>query len=237
MAINIVNKILESDHKSAEDLFSTKSSIYTFLNPVSYLTAIKRPELFDRFNGILIDGSILVSAIRLLYGRKIQRRSFDMTSVAASLFRHIQAEEKSIYLIGAKQQQIEHSVGLLMKQYPDIKIAGYRNGYFSSEDQLQETITKIIDINPDYVIAGMGTPEQEVFLLKLQESGFKGIGFTCGGFISQLSMKGIAYYPAWADRYNIRFLYRFYKEKHTRERYMKAALLFPVHFIWNRFRQ
>ena len=58
----------------------------------------------------------------------------------------------------------------------------------------------------------MGAPLQEQFLLKLAASGWIGLGFTCGGYLDQLSLKGTAYYPAWVDRFNIRWAYRFFME-------------------------
>lgn len=41
----------------------------------------------------------------------------------------------------------------------------------------------------------------------------------------------IEYYPLWIDRMNLRFVYRMYKEKHTRKRYVQAALLFLHAFV------
>lgn len=237
MSKELVRKIIESDSITVDGLAGGKKArIYTFLNPVSYLTAMRNENLFDRFDGILVDGSILVAAIRLLYGKRIKRRSFDMTSVAASLFRLAQSKDKSVYLIGAKQEQIERSADILREQYPAIRIAGHRNGYFSSPNEITDSCREIIRSNPDYVIAGMGTPLQERFLLQLKDCGYKGIGFTCGGFISQLSMKGVAYYPKWADKYNLRFMYRFCKEQHTRRRYIKALILFPFYFIMDKLK-
>lgn len=214
-----------------EELIMRRGRIYTFLNPVSYLIALKNEELFERFDGILVDGSFLVAAIKIMYGKVIKRRSFDFTSLAAVLFNHAQSYSKTVYLIGADRSQITCSVGILRKQYPELKIVGYRNGYFSSEDEMREVCRLIVKLAPNYVIAGMGTPLQEMFLLQLKECGYNGIGFTCGGFITQLSMKGIEYYPLWVNRCNLRFLYRFYKEKHTRERYIKAFISFPFFFI------
>ena len=81
---------------------------------------------------------------------------------------------------------------------------------------------------------GMGILMQEKFLLKVKDMRFQGVGFTCGGFIHQTAKNEIDYYPAWADRLNLRFIYRMYKEPHTRKRYLQAALLFPARFIFER---
>lgn len=47
-------------------------------------------------------------------------------------------------------------------------------------------------------------------------------------------MNRMHYYPNWVDKMNLRFVYRMYKEKHTRTRYLQAAFLFPVRFIGER---
>lgn len=76
-----------------------------------------------------------------------------------------------------------------------------------------------------------GGVDARTFLLKVRNAGFQGIGFTCGGFIHQTANNEIEYYPLWIDRMNLRFVYRMYKEKHTRKRYVQAALLFLHAFV------
>lgn len=208
--------------------------IYTFLNPVSYLSALDNKDLFSQFDGIFADGSILVSAIKMVYGEQITRRSFDMTSMAPKVFDYAEKNGKSIYIVASKQDEVEKAVEIFKERYPKLDIIGYRNGYFSSEEEMDIEAKKIVDSNPDFVIAGMGVIMQERFLIKVKKAGFKGIGFTCGGFIHQTSKNEIEYYPEWVDRMNVRFLYRMYKEPHTRKRYIQAALLFPARFIYER---
>ena len=78
----LISHILRTNLRGLDNLFMDKGKIYTFLNPVSYLMALDRKDLFGQFDGIFADGSILVAAIRLLYGITVKRRSFDMTSMA-----------------------------------------------------------------------------------------------------------------------------------------------------------
>ncbi|MDB1069579.1 hypothetical protein PL690_21470, partial [Phocaeicola vulgatus] len=56
----------------------------------------------------------------------------------------------------------------------------------------------------------------------------------CGIKVHQTANNEIEYYPLWIDRMNLRFVYRMYKEKHTRKRYVQAALLFPARFLWEK---
>lgn len=230
----LVRRIVFTEQITLTNILSQKGKIYTFLNPVSYLSALENKFLFEEFDGIFADGSILVTAIRLIYGKRVTRRSFDMTSMAPELFDFAEKNDKTLYIVASKQEQVEKAVGIFKERYPKLKFAGYRNGYFASEEEMDIEAKRIAKLNPDFVIAGMGTLVQERFLLKVKKAGFKGIGFTCGGFIHQTANNEIDYYPEWVDRMNIRFLYRMYKEKHTRKRYLQAAFLFPALFVFEK---
>ena len=235
MNTTFAKKIISTNSNSLNELLKKKNKIYTFLNPVSYLTALDNKDLFNQFDGIFADGSILVSAIKLLYGTKVTRRSFDMTSLAPELLEYASNQGKTIFIVASKQEQVERAIEIFKERYPNLKFAGYRNGYFSNEDEQDKEATYITQINPDFLIVGMGALMQEKFLLKVKKAGYQGIGFTCGGFIHQTAKNEIDNYPALADRFNLRFVYRMYKEKHTRKRYLQAAFIFPVRFMFERF--
>lgn len=234
MKSNLVNQILQTEKWMLSELFETKNRIYTFLNPVSYLIALENQSLFEQFDGIFADGSLLVSAIKLLYGKRVTRRSFDMTSLAPELLNYLMENHKILYIVASGQEQVECATRIFKEQYPELRIAGFRNGYFSSDAEMAREAFHIVELNPDFLIVGMGALAQEKFLLKVKEAGYQGIGFTCGGFIHQTAKNQIHYYPAWIDKMNLRFVYRMYKEKHTRKRYIQAALLFPARFIWEK---
>lgn len=230
----LVTRILQTEKWMPPELFETKGRIYTFLNPVSYLIALENKPLFEKFDGIFADGSLLVSAIRLVYGKQVTRRSFDMTSLAPQLLSYQVESRKTLYIVASGQEQVEYAVKIFQEQYPELRIAGFRNGYFSSDMEMNKEASRIVELNPDFLIVGMGALMQEKFLLKVKMMGYQGIGFTCGGFIHQTAKDQIHYYPEWIDKMNLRFVYRMYKEKHTRTRYLQAAFLFPARFIWER---
>ncbi len=231
----LVKKLLEAKSADVFSLFQHQGSIFTFLNPVSYLDALKNKDLFSKFDGIFADGSVLVAAIRMLYGKKVERRSFDMTSVAPQLFDYAVQNNKSVYIVASKQEQVEKAVAIFKEKWTGLNIIGFRNGYFSSQEEQAQEAMHIAEVNPDFLIVGMGAVMQEKFLILAKEKGFKGVGFTCGGFIHQVAQGDMDYYPAWVDKWNLRFVYRFFKERHTRRRYLKAAFVFPARFIFERF--
>ena len=231
----LIEKIVATNSSTLNEIAEAKSRIYTFLNPVSYLDALDNKGLFGRFDGIFADGSLLVAAIKMLYGKSVTRRSFDMTSLAPELFEYAERERKSLYFVASKQEEVERAMEIFKERYPKLVVAGYRNGYFSSEEEQNKEAAYITQQNPDFLIVGMGALLQEKFLFKVKDAGYKGIGFTCGGFVHQTAKNEIDYYPDWVDRMNLRFIYRMYKEKHTRKRYLQAGLLFPARFIYERF--
>ena len=235
MNTTFAKKIISTNSNSLNELLKKKNKIYTFLNPVSYLTALDNKELFNQFDGIFADGSLLVAAIKLLYGIKVTRRSFDMTSLAPQLFQYAEINGKTIYIVASKQEETEKAIEIFKERYPNLKFAGYRNGYFSNEEEQDKEAEYITQLNSDFLIVGMGALMQEKFLLKVKKTGYQGIGFTCGGFIHQTSKNEIDYYPKWIDKLNLRFIYRMYKEKHTRKRYLTAAFVFPIRFLAEKF--
>ena len=230
----LVESICLTNQYSDEQIFENRGKIYTYLNPVSYLTALDNKELFGQMDGIFADGGLLVKAIKMVYGKAVTRRSFDMTSMAPELFAYAEEHGKTIYIVASKQEQVEKAVEIFRERYPKVKFAGYRNGYFASEEEMAQEARQVTELNPDFLIVGMGALMQEKFLLKVKHAGYQGIGFTCGGFIHQTSKNEIDYYPAWVDKTNLRFAYRMWKEPHTRKRYLMAGLLFPAKFIAER---
>ena len=42
---------------------------------------------------------------------------------------------KSFYLVGGKQEVIENTIDKLKKEYSDINIVGYRNGYIKTDEE------------------------------------------------------------------------------------------------------
>ena len=230
----LINNIIQTNNLSVENLLRRGKGIYTFLNPVSYLDALKHKELFTSFDGIFADGGLLAKAIKMTYGASVKRRSFDMTSLASIVFSYAAKTGKSVAIVATKQEMVEKAVTNLEKSFQGLNICYYRNGYFKGEQEMDDEAKKIVSLHPDILIVGMGVIKQEQFLLKVRNAGYQGIGFTCGGFIHQTAQDKAEYYPDWVDKHGLRFVYRMYKEPHTRKRYAKAALVFPVRFMWEK---
>lgn len=234
---SIEEKIISTSNIDIEDLFKENHTAYSFVNPVSYLALNKRSDLVDKLDGLFVDGGVLCRFIRIFYGEKISRTSFDLTSFAPILLQHCIEQKKTLYIVGSKQDEIEVAVTELKKRFHGLNLIGFRNGYLTGPE-ISESIESISDSSPDYLICGMGIIKQEEFILALKENGFNGVSFTCGGFLHQIASGGYeAYYPKYIDKLNLRFAYRFFKEPHTRKRYLVSVIKFPIIFSINYLRK
>lgn len=74
---------------------------------------------------------------------------------------------KSFYFIGATQEVMNKTIKKLRTDYPNIQIAGYRNGYFKEEEvnQIKEDIKKS---EADVVFVAQGSPRQEFLMNELK---------------------------------------------------------------------
>lgn len=193
------------------------NSTITFINPYSYLLTRNVAKL-DNIDFIGIDGGLLKSTFNLFLSLKTKRVSFDNSSLAPKLFDYCIDENKSIYFIGATNSNIESFISVLKREKFKLGIIGYRNGYFENNVERDAVLKKICNLNPDFVIVGMGSPFQENFILDLKKIGYKGISFTCGGYFHQTG-KAFTYYPYLFNKLNLRWLYRIIDEPKLFKRY------------------
>lgn len=195
-----------------------EGQLHTFINLYSYSVIRNDKKTMDAIDNILVDGQLLVSVLKILRIASLHRKSFDMTSLAVDVFSAAELSGKRVYFVGTTPSSIKLAVENLTKRFPRLIISGYHHGYFHDDAHSFKVIEEIIALSPDLVIVGMGTPKQELFLVSLRAGGWSGTGYTCGGFFHQTAAN-IEYYPRWANKYNMRWLYRIYDEPKLFKRY------------------
>lgn len=225
----LIDKITDSSKNYPEKIFTEKNRIYTCINSYKYHIFHRDPTPYQQMDGIFVDGIFMCNCIKLFWGKNIHRLSFDMTSMAKDLFPRLCNTNETIFFIGDEEEMIKQSVSQIAKSYPEMRIIGFRNGFFENDIEREEAIDKIVKMNPDFVIVGMGGKLQEQFLFDLKKVGFNGIGMSCGGFFHQANEQ-LQYYPTWVNKYNLRACYRMIKEK-TYKRLIHLIGTFPLFFI------
>lgn len=184
--------------------------LVTFVNPAAVPLARRsasfRQSLHD-FDFVFPDGVGMCLAIRWLHGLSASRVSFDTTSLAPAVFERACSGNLSVVLVGGAPQVADTARTRLAESFPGIRITGCFDGFGGTEAKAR----LVRELEPDIVICGMGSGRQESFLLELRAQGWRGWGFTCGGYLDQLSA-GMTYYPAWVDAANLRWAYRLARE-------------------------
>ena len=212
--MNMINQIRER----ATDIVKF-DGMNTFINPYSYYSLRRTPDIISCFDRIYFDGSLAVVVFSFLFKRKLVRRSFDFTSVANDFFKFANERSLRIAVIGSTEESITKFTDFLRSEYKNIQIIYYRNGYFSDSERI-DVINKLVGMDFDFLLVGMGTPYQEQFLGVYKEMGGAASAFTCGGFIHQTaSVENGVYYPNFFNTYNLRWLYRIIDEPKLAKRY------------------
>lgn len=189
---------------------ASRPALLTFVNPSSIALAARIPryrQLLDSFDAVLPDGIGMCWAIRLIHGLTSARVSFDTTSIAPLVFGRAAQANLTTAIIGGRPGVAARSVSSLTQAFPGLSVVSVLDGYGDLSAKRQELRL----LNPAIVICGMGAIAQEEFLLGLVEGGWRGVGFTCGGYLDQLS-EGLNYYPKWIDAADLRWAYRLFRE-------------------------
>lgn len=200
-----------------ESLFAggDTSHLVTFVNPFAVYYANKSSSYVDNlrlFDLVLPDGILLASIASLIHGTTIPRISFDGNSLAPEIFSIASKLNLSVFLVGGQPGVPEEAAKHFEKDL-GVPIVGYRHGFFQDMKELENFCRVVTEKMPRIVICGMGVGLQEKFLLCLQKYGWRGAGFTCGGYLEQAAHAGsVEYYPSWVSSFNLRAFYRVYKE-------------------------
>jgi N-acetylglucosaminyldiphosphoundecaprenol N-acetyl-beta-D-mannosaminyltransferase len=117
--------------------------------------------LVDRCELVTADGQAVVWASRLL-GDPLPARvaGIDLMFELLAL-----AEERGyrVYLLGARPQTIRTAVARLRERHPRLVIAGYRDGYFTDEEE-PFVAAEIRAARSDLLFVAMPTPRKEYFI-------------------------------------------------------------------------
>lgn len=130
----------------------------------------------------------------------------------------------SFYLVGGKQEVIEDTVRKLHEDFPNISIAGYRNGYIQDDAERTALLADIVRTRPDVVFVAMGSPKQELLMaemLQLHPAIYQGLGGSFDVYTGRVKRA-----PLWWQRHNLEFLYRFLRQpQRFRREYWRLKFL------------
>lgn len=193
-------------------------------NPETLMIGEETPE-FDSVlksdNTIIVpDGIGVVKAAGIL-GYMVKERVTGV-EIVQGLLEILNAQNKSLYLLGAKEEVLEQFVLKIKSTYPDIQLAGYKNGYIQDKDA---AFDEIVESKPDAVLVALGIPAQELLIAKHYNRFSKGIFIGVGGSFDVLSgSKKRA--PKIFIKLNLEWLYRIVCEPKRIKRFYRSNVKF-----------
>jgi len=204
---------------SAELLDELKSAVrmkaaprvIQFMNANKVAMVRKDPamgELLRRADYVLADGQPMLPLAALL-GLHIPER-IDGIGLMRKLLELADREGFSVYFLGAKQAIVETCVRHVARDFPGARMAGFRNGYFSSAE-IPGIVAEIRAVAPDFLFLGMGSPVKERLADEWKEQfGSRVIQGVGGSFDVMAGLVKRA--PRWMQRIGIEWLYRVIQE-------------------------
>jgi exopolysaccharide biosynthesis WecB/TagA/CpsF family protein len=152
------------------------------------------------------DGMPLVYASRLFTRKPLQER------IATTDFFHDAAAaaveaDLSFFMLGGTEAQNVAACAAARSLYPNLRLAGRRNGYFKRE-QDPEVCAEIVASGADVLWVALGKPLQEHWSLRNRER-LRGIAWikTCGGLFDFLG-GGVKRAPAWVQAVALEWAWR-----------------------------
>jgi len=136
--------------------------------------------------------------------------------------------EYKIYFLGAKDEIVKAVVQKYTIKYSEKLIAGYRNGYFTEEEE-EDIARNIAGSGAHILFVAISSPKKEIFLNKYKKV-LRNLNFIMGvgGSFDVVAGK-VTRAPLWMQKAGLEWYYRFLQEP---GRLWKRYLITNSVFIW-----
>jgi len=196
-------------HQSLDDDLDLKANKFIVTpNPEIVLSARKDANFSQIINNadyVIPDGIGIIKGAQSL-GTPIHERitGFDTLQY---LMRAANRKQLKVYLLGSKPEVIQASADKIKKDFSQIDLVGFHDGYFKDETEI---VNEIAEKKPNIVFVALGSPKQELFINKYRNNAdaiWIGVG---GSFDVFSGTKKRA--PKIMQTLNLEWLYRLAKE-------------------------
>ena len=208
LGVNVDSVTMAQAVESVEKLIAAKkNSIVVTANAEMLLRATNDDELKNILNSselVVPDGAGTVWAARHL-GYEMPERvaGFDLVQ---ELMKIAPSKGYKFFLFGSAPTIADKAKLKAEELYPNIKIVGTRNGYFTAADE-PEIIAQIKNSKPDILLAALGVPKQEKWLAAHKDELNVPVNIGVGGTFDV--MAGVVKRaPKWMQRAKLEWLFR-----------------------------
>lgn len=150
-----------------------------------------------------------IGTVMALNKKKVQAVKLPGCELWLKIVERFANSDKTFYIVGSTDAVINKTIAQLKEKFPNLKIAGYRNGYFNDTDveKLEQNIERL---KPDFVFIAMGMPKQEKLMARLynkHRAVYLGLGGSFDVFTGNVKRA-----PKWWIDHKIEFAYRLLKQ-------------------------
>lgn len=181
-------------------------------NPEILYNALFNAKLHENFISdksiIIPDGIGTVMASKIV-GQRVKEKIAGI-EVMDELLSFCEKEALGVYFVGAKEDILQKCLTNLIIKYPKLKICGSHNGYFDIEN-CEDIIMNISNSSPYILFSAMGSPRQEMFIIKYMDILPCSIYMGVGGSLDVIA-GNVKRAPKWMIKIGMEWLYRVIKE-------------------------
>jgi N-acetylglucosaminyldiphosphoundecaprenol N-acetyl-beta-D-mannosaminyltransferase len=219
----------ETVNRIDEAIMSNEKINHVVINAGKVVSMLKDKELFNSVVScdiINADGQSIVWAARFL-GKNIPERVAGV-DLMEELVKLAYKRNYKCFFFGAKEEVVKKVVETYSQKYDNKIIAGYRNGYFTADEE-PEIAKQIADSGSQLLFVAITSPKKENFLFNYKDVLNK-INFTMGvggtfDVIAGVTRRA----PKWLQNIGMEWFYRFAQEP---GRMWRRYLIGNMQFIW-----
>ena len=209
--LEIIDKRIVSQ-QSLHHVVVNAGKIVAMQRDVELMQAVNEADLINA------DGQAVVWASKFL-GKPLKERVAGI-DLMTNLVELAHTRGYKIFFLGAKEKVVKKVVQTYRLQYSNNIIAGYRNGYFSTEDE-KKIAQQIRDSGAQILFVAISSPTKENFLYNYRKTLAK-VSFVMGVGGSFDVVSGLVKRaPLWMQNTGLEWLYRLIQEpKRMWKRYL-----------------
>ena len=145
---------------------NNRTQVGYFVNAHSINTLAKNNEFkhcLNNADALFADGSGMRVATRTAGFHLVA--NLNGTDMLPKICQAAAAQNKSIFLLGSKDQVAQKAAANLQKLYPSLHISGTHHGFFGADDEEKsmKMVEEINQSNTDVLLVGFGSPQQELW--------------------------------------------------------------------------
>ena len=230
MGCRIDNLSMEETLVRIEEFIrSGKPHQHVVVNVDKLVKASRDEELRRIINAcalVNVDGMPVVWASRLL-GKPLKERVAGVDLFEA-LMRRAGERGWRVFLLGARAGVVAGVAATYARRYPDLAIAGWRDGYWQGEAEEAAVAGQIRASRADLLFVAIGSPKKEQFLGRWQDT--MRIPFAMGvGGTFDVAIGRVKRAPRWMQRAGLEWFYRFLQEP---RRMFRRYFIEDMAFVW-----